>query len=41
MSMCLWLQGLLVVSHDTELLLGIADDVWEMKSGGYLAGKMR
>ena len=34
-------SAVLVVSHDTELLLGIADDVWEMKSGGYLAGKMR
>ena len=28
--------SVLVVSHDTEMLLQIADDVWEMKAGGFL-----
>ena len=29
-------SAVLVVSHDTEQLLKIADDVWEMKTGGLL-----
>ena len=29
-------SAVLVVSHDQEYLLRIADDVWEMKSGGQL-----
>ena len=33
-------SAVLVVSHDTELLLQIADDVWEMKTGGFLTKLM-
>jgi len=29
-------SAVLVVSHDTDMLQGIADDVWEMKTGGIL-----
>ena len=32
-------SAVLVVSHDTEMLSQIADDVWQMKSGGILVAQ--